>query len=94
MTLGYLAGFSETLARAIILKQGIAPLKDALVSETEDHIRGAAAWSLGQIGACLCAATPCLSQRSLLAAGFACGLLGRTFCSSPRGLHSSRKASS
>lgn len=26
------------------------PLKDALVSEEEDHIRAAAAWSLGQIG--------------------------------------------
>jgi hypothetical protein len=87
MTLGYLAGFSETLARAVILKQGIAPLKvrlgvgcpvsacaafwpfcssyhslssleftevhcsqDALVNETEDHIRAAAAWSLGQVG--------------------------------------------
>jgi tellurite resistance protein len=50
MTLGYIAAFSETLALAIIIVQGIAPLKDALVNEREDHIKAAAAWSLGQIG--------------------------------------------
>lgn len=50
MTLGYIAAFSETLALAIIVHQGITPLKDALVTETEDHIKAAAAWSLGQIG--------------------------------------------
>jgi hypothetical protein len=50
MTLGYIAAFSETLALAIIVKQGVFPLKDALVNETEDHIKAAAAWSLGQIG--------------------------------------------
>lgn len=50
MTLGYIAAFSETLALAIIVHQGIIPLKDALVNESEDHIKAAAAWSLGQIG--------------------------------------------
>jgi hypothetical protein len=50
MTLGYIAAFSETLALAIIVHQGVAPLKDALVNETEDHIKAAAAWSLGQVG--------------------------------------------
>ena len=50
MTLGYIAAFSETLALAIIVHQGILPLKDALVNESEDHIKSAAAWSLCQIG--------------------------------------------
>ena len=31
-------------------KKGIAPLKDALINEPEDHLKAAAAWSLGQIG--------------------------------------------
>lgn len=50
MTLGYIAAFSETLALAIIVHQGVMPLKDALVNEPEDHIKAAAAWSLGQVG--------------------------------------------
>jgi 3-methyladenine DNA glycosylase AlkD len=50
MTLGYIAAFSETLAMAIIVHQGVMALKDALVSETEHHIKAAAAWSLGQVG--------------------------------------------
>lgn len=50
MTLGYIAAFSETLATAIIVKQGILPLKEALMTESEDHIKAAAAWSLGQLG--------------------------------------------
>jgi 3-methyladenine DNA glycosylase AlkD len=50
MTLGYIAAFSETLALAIVVHQGILPLKDALVNETEDHIKSAAAWSLCQVG--------------------------------------------
>eukprot|EP01083_Nonionella_stella_P021492 59568_1 len=50
MALGYIAAFSDTLALAIIVHQGILPLKDALVNENEDYIRAAAAWSLGQIG--------------------------------------------
>lgn len=50
MTLGYIAAFSETLALAIIVAKGVIPLKDALVNEPEDHVRSAAAWSLGQLG--------------------------------------------
>lgn len=50
MTLGYIAAFSETLALAITTSNGILPLKDALLNETEDYIRAAAAWSLGQLG--------------------------------------------
>lgn len=50
MTLGYVAAFSETLALAVIVSQGVIPLKDALVNEAEDHIKAAAAWSLGQVG--------------------------------------------
>jgi 3-methyladenine DNA glycosylase AlkD len=50
MTLGYMAAFSETLALAVIVSQGIMPLKDALINEPEDHLKAASAWSLGQIG--------------------------------------------
>jgi hypothetical protein len=50
MTLGYIAAFSETLALAILVSKGLLPLKAALVEEQEDHIKAAAAWSLGQIG--------------------------------------------
>jgi len=50
MAIGYIAAFSETLALAIIVSKGVAPLKEALVTEPEDHIKAASAWSLGQIG--------------------------------------------
>jgi len=50
LALGYIAAFSDTLALAIIVHQGILPLKDSLINENEDYIRAAAAWSLGQIG--------------------------------------------
>ncbi len=50
MTLGYIAAFDDSLALAVIVSKGIAPLKDALINEPEDHIKAAAAWSLGQIG--------------------------------------------
>jgi hypothetical protein len=50
MTLGFISSFDEALAMAVVISKGIGPLKDALVSEPEDHIRAAAAWSLGQIG--------------------------------------------
>ncbi|CAM9803959.1 unnamed protein product [Ectocarpus fasciculatus] len=50
MAVGYIAAFSETLALAVIVSKGVAPLKDALVAEPEDHIKAASAWSLGQIG--------------------------------------------
>lgn len=50
MTLGYIAAYDESLAMGIIASKGITPLKDALINEAEDHIKAAAAWSLGQIG--------------------------------------------
>jgi len=50
MTLGYIAAFSETLALAVVVSKGIPPLKDALINEPEDHLKAAAAWTLGQIG--------------------------------------------
>jgi len=50
MAIGYIAAFSETLALAVIVSKAIAPLKDALVTEPEDHIKAACAWTLGQIG--------------------------------------------
>merc|ERR1711939_625998 len=50
MTLGYVSAFSETLALAVIVSKGIPPLVNALVTEPEDHIKSASAWSLGQIG--------------------------------------------
>ena len=50
MALGYIAAFSETLALAVIVSKGVDPIKDALVHESEDHIKAAAAWTLGQIG--------------------------------------------
>jgi len=50
MAVGYIAAFSETLAYAIILREGVLPLKKALVEEKEDYLKAAAAWSLGQIG--------------------------------------------
>merc|ERR1712132_25972 len=41
MAIGYIAAFSETLALAIIVSKGVAPLKEALVTEPEDHIKAA-----------------------------------------------------
>lgn len=50
MTLGYIAAFSETMAKAIVDAKGIPPLVDSLKPEYEDHVRFASAWTLGQIG--------------------------------------------
>lgn len=50
MTLGYIAAFSETLALAVVVSHGVVPLANALEKEKEDHIKAAAAWSLGQLG--------------------------------------------
>jgi len=47
MTLGYISAFDDSLAMAVIVSKGIAPLKDALINEPEDHLKAAAAWSLG-----------------------------------------------
>ncbi|KAJ7536824.1 hypothetical protein O6H91_12G083500 [Diphasiastrum complanatum] len=50
MALGFIAAFDEALATTVITSNGIPPLLDALISEKEDHIKSATAWSLGQIG--------------------------------------------
>jgi hypothetical protein len=50
MALGYIAAFSETLALAVIAEKGLEPLCAAVAQESEDHIRAAASWSLGQVG--------------------------------------------
>lgn len=50
MALGYIGAFSETLALSVIVSKGIAPLKEALVVEPEDHLKSASAWTLGQLG--------------------------------------------
>lgn len=50
MALGFISAFSETLALAMIVSKGVTPLKHALMDEREDHIKAAAAWSLGQMG--------------------------------------------
>lgn len=50
MTLGYISAFDESLAMSVIAAKGIAPLKDALIKEPEDEVKGGAAWTLGQIG--------------------------------------------
>merc|ERR1712138_217407 len=48
--MGYISAFDDSLAMAVIVSKGIAPLKDALINEPEDHLKAASAWSLGQIG--------------------------------------------
>lgn len=50
MAIGYIAAFSETLALATIVSKAIPPLKEALISEPEDHIKAACVWTIGQIG--------------------------------------------
>lgn len=50
MALGYIAAFSETLALAVIAEKGLVPLVAAQADETEDHVKAATAWTLGQIG--------------------------------------------
>jgi hypothetical protein len=39
MTLGYIAAFSETLALAVIVANGVPPLVTALTVELEEHIK-------------------------------------------------------
>ena len=50
ITLGYIAAYNEKDATAIINSKGIPPLKDAIKNEIEDHIKAAAAWTLGHLG--------------------------------------------
>eukprot|EP00747_Dinoflagellata_sp_TGD_P190862 gnl/TRDRNA2_/TRDRNA2_53402_c0_seq1.p1 gnl/TRDRNA2_/TRDRNA2_53402_c0~~gnl/TRDRNA2_/TRDRNA2_53402_c0_seq1.p1 ORF type:complete len:600 (-),score=111.53 gnl/TRDRNA2_/TRDRNA2_53402_c0_seq1:106-1905(-) len=50
MMLGFVAGLKPEFASDIINRKGIHALKDALVNESEGHLKAAAAWSLGQVG--------------------------------------------
>lgn len=50
MAIGYIAAFSETLALAMIVSKGVLPLKNSLIMESEDHVKAACVWTLGQIG--------------------------------------------
>eukprot|EP01112_Ceratiomyxa_fruticulosa_P008062 TRINITY_DN208_c1_g1_i4.p1 TRINITY_DN208_c1_g1~~TRINITY_DN208_c1_g1_i4.p1 ORF type:complete len:510 (-),score=125.77 TRINITY_DN208_c1_g1_i4:127-1656(-) len=50
MTLGYISAFSETLAYTVIVSKGVPALTNALTEETEDHIKAATVWSIGQVG--------------------------------------------
>eukprot|EP00730_Choanoeca_flexa_P019618 TRINITY_DN9591_c0_g1_i3.p1 TRINITY_DN9591_c0_g1~~TRINITY_DN9591_c0_g1_i3.p1 ORF type:complete len:538 (+),score=125.89 TRINITY_DN9591_c0_g1_i3:37-1614(+) len=50
MALGYIAAFSERLAMSVIVSHGVTALASVLHNEGEDHVRAAAAWSLGQTG--------------------------------------------
>jgi hypothetical protein len=49
VTLGFISAFDDSLAIAVFVSKGIAPLKDTLINEPENPIK-AAAWSFGQIG--------------------------------------------
>ena len=50
MMLGYVGAHTENLAMAVIVSKGVVQLSLSLAEEKEDHLRAAAAWSLGQIG--------------------------------------------
>jgi len=50
MTIGYIAAYDESLALTIIKTDAMKPLLDALCNEPEEHVRAAAAWTLGQMG--------------------------------------------
>lgn len=50
MMLGYVAAHSESLAMAVIVSKGVPQLALCLSEESEDHIKAATVWSVGQIG--------------------------------------------
>jgi len=50
MTLGFIAAWHETLATAVIQTKGVEALLRVLIEDQEHHLKGASAWSLGQIG--------------------------------------------
>ncbi|KAM9839486.1 sperm-associated antigen 6 [Aulostomus maculatus] len=50
MMLGYVAAHNEGLAMAVILSKALSQLALCLSEETEDHIKAATVWSVGQIG--------------------------------------------
>lgn len=50
LSIGFIASFSETLSLNIILTNAINILKKCLVEESEDFIKSACVWALGNIG--------------------------------------------
>ncbi|XP_011706534.1 PREDICTED: sperm-associated antigen 6-like [Wasmannia auropunctata] len=50
IALGYIAGYSDQLAVAVIGSKGIVQLAVVLQEETEDHILAVTVWAIGQIG--------------------------------------------
>ncbi|XP_072234366.1 sperm-associated antigen 6 [Leuresthes tenuis] len=50
MMLGYVAAHNESLAMAVILSKGVPQLAVCLCEESEQHIKAATVWSIGQIG--------------------------------------------
>ncbi|KAI3387348.1 hypothetical protein SNEBB_003870 [Seison nebaliae] len=50
MMLGYVAAHSTTLAMGVIVSKAVTLLTTVMQEEEEDHILGACAWTLGQIG--------------------------------------------
>lgn len=66
MTLGYIAAFSETLAYAVIVAKGVQPLSRALEVESEQNIKAACSWALGQIGHHSPDHAKCLAENAVL----------------------------
>ncbi|XP_051173762.1 sperm-associated antigen 6-like isoform X3 [Leptopilina boulardi] len=50
MALGYIAGYSDQLALAVIDSQGIIQLANILSEITDDHVTAVTIWTIGQIG--------------------------------------------
>lgn len=59
MALGYIGAFSETLALAVVSERALMPMVEALKDEPEEHMRAAAAWSIGQVRVYVCHMTQC-----------------------------------
>lgn len=50
MVLGYVGAHTETLGMAVIVSKGVSQLAIIMQEESDDKIRAATVWSLGQIG--------------------------------------------
>lgn len=50
MMLGYVSAHKENLAMSVIISHAVKVLAVALSEESQDHVRAAAAWALGQVG--------------------------------------------
>jgi hypothetical protein len=50
MALGFISAYSEGLSQRVIDAAGVPALKEVLLEESEDHIKAATVWTLGQIG--------------------------------------------